>query len=123
MREASAPGPLFSRVESRDFDEIALAMAGLDTDFRQMSRGAFRGEVELVSLGSLQVMRIAANQVIRARGAIKENLVGFSLITPTNERANWRGRTLERGDINVNGPSSEVDHLSSREYDSLTIGG
>lgn len=126
MSDAGAPTPpepgrLYSRVESRDFDEIALAMAGLDTDFRQLSRGAFRGEVELVALGPLRVMRIAVNRVIQARGAIEPDKACFSLITPTNEGASWRGRTRKRGDINVNSPSSEVDHLSSREYDSLTI--
>ncbi len=126
MSEAHAPSqvepaPLYSRVESRDFDEIALALAGLNTDFRQLSGGEFRGEVELVMLGSLRIMRIAVNRVIQARGAIEADKACFSLITPTNEGASWRGRHRRRGDINVNSPSSEVDHLSSREYDSLTI--
>lgn len=121
--ERLRPEPVrrFLRVESRDFDEIAHALAGMDTELRQMTGGPFRGVVEVASLDSLKIMRVVVNQVIRARGSVGANTVLLSLLTPLNEEAIWRGQRLRSGDLNLNGPSSQIDHRTGRPYDDLTI--
>src|SRR5215471_9188877 len=73
MKAASTPAqprPAYLRAESGDFDEIALALKGLNADMRQMSRGAFRGLVEVVQLGPIQIMRPVLNRVVQVRGAV-----------------------------------------------------
>lgn len=112
---------LYSRVEARDFDEIALALKGMKVDLRQLSGGPFHGEVEVATVGAVRLMRTTANRVIQARGAVLPGTTMVSLVTPRNDTASWRGQTRAPGDLNVNAAYSEVDHLTGRNYENLTL--
>jgi AraC family ethanolamine operon transcriptional activator len=118
---ARADSNAFWRLETHDFDELAEAVVGMETDLRQLSGGPFCGGVEIVALGPVQLMWVVVNRAVQVRGATGAGVTLFSPITPACEEARWRRRLRKRGEINFNRPASEIDHLTGQRYDSLTI--
>ncbi len=115
--QPAGPRPLLTR----DFDQVAHLVRRWDLALRQLGRGPFRGELGAARAGGVQVVRIAVNRVVQARGGFRPDTYGFSLVTPANQAATWRGQHLTAGQINVNRPGEAVDHLSSADYEILTL--
>jgi AraC family ethanolamine operon transcriptional activator len=120
--EVGGPGLKHLGLRSRDFDQIAGALHLLQVELRQLSCGPSQGEVELVTVGPFHLLRTAVNRIVLARGAARADTYLVSLVGGLNEQAVWRGQRRRRGDLNLNRPESEIDHLTGQPYESLTIG-
>jgi len=59
---------LLQTLRTRDFDELAAAFPRWNLRFRQFGRGPFRGQLQLLQLGGIQVFRVAVNRMIRIEG-------------------------------------------------------
>ena len=108
-------------LKTTDFDVIAAALGRWDLELQQLGRGPFLGELHRVQVGGISVLRLDVNRVIQARGANGPGGYVFSPVLPANASATWRGRRLKPGQINVNTPSSVVDHLTSADYSLLSL--
>ncbi len=108
-------------LETRDFDELAHAFRHWDARFQQLGRGAFRGSLQLVQTGAVQLIRVKTNRIIQARGFMKPGCYAFTIVTAANEEARWRGQRLRSGQLNVNRPDEVIDHVSSAMYESLGL--
>jgi AraC family ethanolamine operon transcriptional activator len=119
--EARCEGAPRLDLRTGDFDELALAFANWDAEFRQVSRGAFEGRLQVVPVGALRAIRVCANRVIRARGVQREGRFLFSLVTPRNTLCRWKSQCLRPGHIRVMSPREEMDHLSAERFEILLL--
>jgi len=105
-----------SRALSRrldDFEDFQSVFAQWTGAFRQMSRGEFRGAVQVASGGLLRVFQAETNQSILTRGLDSSPYVTFIPIIPENAATVWQGRRLSEGQLIVKGP--EVAHSDERD--------
>jgi AraC family ethanolamine operon transcriptional activator len=117
----SSPAGLTFQLETRDFDEVARALRHWDLAIDQLGRGPFRGELDIIQAGGVEVLRLALNRVIQARGSLKPSHYAFSLVTPANGAATWRGCHQKAGQINIIRPGDVIDHLTSAGYENLVV--
>src|SRR5262249_50417725 len=121
QRERAEPPQGYLLVQTRDFDELARAFQQWQMAFQQISRGPFRGELQLAHSGSVQVLHVTTNRVLQARGFHRIGSYAFSLVQPSCAGALWRYRQLEVGEINIRRPAEEINHLTSLDYASLSV--
>jgi AraC family ethanolamine operon transcriptional activator len=111
----------YSSLQTTDFDELAEAFLRWNTRFRQLGRGPFEGELQLLQLGALQVVRVTANRMLHAEGAPPSGCFGCVPVLTTNQQAVWRGRRLAKGQTRVLVPGQEIDHVTSADYQALIL--
>lgn len=115
------PGPARRHAEFRDFDHLVHVFRGWDAAFHQLGRGPFRGELDVVRLGGVEVIRVTTNRAIQVGGCSPADAYGFSLVTQANEAAIWRGQRLAAGQLNVNEPAGVIDHRTAAGYENLML--
>src|SRR5262245_30224799 len=111
---------------TRDFDELAGAFPRWDLRFRQLGGGPFRGELQFLELGAVQVVRVCCNRRIQAQGSPPPGSFGFAPVLPMNEGALWRGRRCRAGQFVTIDPSQQCDQITTEsgyEFVALTVDG
>ena len=96
-----------------DFSEFSEVFAQWKGQFCQMSRGQFRGSIQVVAGQNVRVFEAETNQSILTRGMDSE-FATFIPITPRNEATSWRGRNLSAGQMIVKLPEAEYHNLTAR---------
>jgi AraC family ethanolamine operon transcriptional activator len=97
-----------------DFEDFQSVFAQWTGAFRQMSRGEFRGAVQVASGGLLRVFQAETNQSILTRGLDSSPYVTFIPIIPENAATVWQGRRLSEGQLIVKGPEVEYHNQTGR---------
>ena len=59
---------LLQTLRTRDFDELAQAFPQWDLRFRQLGRGPFRGQVQILQQGAIQVFLLGVNRMLHIEG-------------------------------------------------------
>jgi AraC family transcriptional regulator, ethanolamine operon transcriptional activator len=98
-------------LKTRDFDELAQAFRRWDLRIRQLGRGPFRGQIKFLQLGGIQVFWAATNRRVHGEGWPPSGSFGCAPVLAANENAIWRGRRLKAGQIRVQVPGQEADHV------------
>jgi AraC family ethanolamine operon transcriptional activator len=119
--ERPQPAGFYSALRTRDFDELAQAMLRWDSRFRQLGRGPFRGEIQLLRLGGIQIFRIAVNRKIHAQGLPPPDSFGCAPVLPANAAAVWRGRQFKVGQTRLIVPHFEMDHVTGDNYQVVVL--
>jgi hypothetical protein len=99
-----------------DLDELAEGFRRWDLRFRQFGGGSFRGELELLQLGGIQIIRASGNRRLQARGSVPPGSFGFAPVLPGNAAALWRGRRCQTGQLITIDPGQQGDHMSAADY-------
>jgi AraC family ethanolamine operon transcriptional activator len=107
---------LLQTLRTRDPDELAEGFRRWDLRFRQLGGGSFRGELQFLQLGGIQILRAAGTRRLQARGALPPGSFGFAPVLPRNAGARWRGRRCQTGQVITIDPGQEGDHLSADDY-------
>jgi AraC family ethanolamine operon transcriptional activator len=107
---------LLQTLRTRDFDELAGAFPQWDLRFRQFGRGPFRGHLQFLQLGGIQVFRVAVNRMIHVEGWPPPGSFGCAPVLAANENAVWRGRRLKPGQVRVSDPDQAADHMTAAEH-------
>jgi AraC family ethanolamine operon transcriptional activator len=97
----------------RNFSEFSEVFAQWNGQFYQMSRGQFRGSIQVVAGQNVRVFAAETNQSILTRGMSSE-FATFIPITTRNEATIWQGRSLSAGQLIVKRPEAEYHNLTSR---------
>ena len=63
---------------TRDFDELAQGFPLWDIRCRQLGRGPFRGQLQFLQQGGIQVFQLAVNRMIHIEGGPPPGSFGFS---------------------------------------------
>ena len=107
---------LLQTLRTRDPDELAAGFRRWDHRFRQFGGGSFRGELKLLQLGGVQVLRTSGNRRLQDQGSPPPGSFGFAPVLPRNAGAIWRGRRCQTGQVITIDPGQEGDHLSAADY-------
>jgi AraC family ethanolamine operon transcriptional activator len=108
----SRPNTAASVVQSdiQDIDRLAAGLPGWDIEYSQLSGGAFQGSISLLSLGSIRIIRVMANQVLLARGRAPAGAISFIVAGNNPDAAGkWAGIDFERNDIVMLDAEAEID--------------
>jgi AraC family ethanolamine operon transcriptional activator len=113
-----APGTRRRRVvvhtlKTQDFDELADALPRWHLRCRQLGRGPFQGQLQLLQLGAIQVFRIAANRRLHFEGWPLPDSFSCFPVRAANENAVWGGRRLKTGQVRLGGPGLDTDHVTA----------
>jgi AraC family ethanolamine operon transcriptional activator len=109
-------------LSTRDFDELAQAFQRWDLRIRQLGRGPFRGQLQFLQLGGIQVFRAAVNRSVHVEGWPPPGCFACAPVLGTNENAVWRGRRLKAGQVRVGVPGQDVDHVTpDHHYQSVAL--
>ncbi len=112
-RVAVAPSAHAMSRRLSDFSDFSEVFAQWKGQFCQMSRGQFRGSIQVVAGQNVRVFKAETNQSILTRGMDGE-FATFIPITPRNEATLWRGRNLSTGQMIVKLPEAEYHNLTAR---------
>ena len=107
---------LLQTLSTRDPDELAQGFRRWQLRFRQLGGGPFRGELQFLQLGAIQILRASGNCRLQARGAPPPGSFGFAPVLPRNAGALWRGRRCQAGQVITIDPGQEGDHMSAADY-------
>jgi AraC family ethanolamine operon transcriptional activator len=100
-------------LRTRDFDELAEAFPWWKLRFRQVGRGPFRGQLQILRHEGLQVFQLAVNRIIHITGRPPPNSYGCFPVLTANENAIWQGRRLKVGQVRVFDPGQDTDHVTA----------
>jgi AraC family ethanolamine operon transcriptional activator len=117
---------VLQRLKTRDIDEMAEGFPGWDLRFRQLGRGPFRGQLQFLDLGGIQVFRAAVNRMVHAEGWFPHSSFGFAPVLAANADAVWRGQRLKVGQVQLGVPGQQADHVTAaHDYQlvALTVDG
>ena len=92
---------LLQTLRTRDFDELAQAFPQWDLRFRQLGRGPFRGQVQFLQQGALQVFLLGVNRMLHIEGWPPPGSFGCFPVLPENAQAVWSGRHLKVGQVRL----------------------
>ena len=110
---AAAPTARVISRNLRCFSDFSEAFAQWNGQFYQMSRGQFRGSMQVVAGQNVRVFEAKTNQSILTRGMDAE-FATFIPITTSNEATNWQGRRLSAGQMIVKRPEADYHNLTAR---------
>jgi AraC family ethanolamine operon transcriptional activator len=103
-------------LRTQDFEELADALSRWDLRCRQLGRGPFRGQLQVLQLGGIQVFRVAVNRMIHLKGWPPPGSFGCFPVLAANENAVWGGRRLKAGQVRVFDPGQEADHVTAADH-------
>jgi AraC family transcriptional regulator, ethanolamine operon transcriptional activator len=107
---------LLQTLRTRDFDELAEALPRWDLRVRQLGRGPFRGHLQFLQLGGIQVFRAAVNRMVHVEGWPPPGSFGCAPVLAANANAVWRGRRLKVGQVRLLVPGQEADHVTAADH-------
>jgi len=116
-----SPPPFVIRHVFDDVDELAEVARAWDIDFRQLSRGGFRGSVMQAGTDRLQLGRVQLQGVLHQRGTTPAGLFTFAVPAAIQMNLNWRGHTIGRNEVLVHGPFGELESTSQPDFDMFLV--
>src|SRR5579875_3158671 len=88
-----------------DFDELADVFPRWNLRLRQIGRGPFRGQLQLLQHEGTQVFQLAVNRMTHIEGWLDPpGSFGCFPVLAANEKAIWHGRRLKVGQVRVFDP-------------------
>jgi AraC family ethanolamine operon transcriptional activator len=104
-----------------DIDVFARTVWGWELNFRQLDRIAFHTEVRQVSTETVLVSRGRFASALEQRGGSPAETWTFALLDPSSPGIVWRGQRVAVDKLMIYPPGSEIDAVSPRGFDVLTI--
>lgn len=102
-----------------DFDQLAGFFTGWNGRFEQLSAGRFEGRLSVAHGRTVRLESVDCNQVILARGRGEPGMFSIYIVTPANAGGLWQGRRLTPGQLVVQGPEAETNHITARRITSV----
>jgi AraC family ethanolamine operon transcriptional activator len=105
----------------RDLDELAEGFRPWELHFRHLGGGSFRGELKVLQVGRIQIVRTTGNRRLHAQGSAPPGSFGFAPVLPRNAGSIWRGRRCKTGQVVTLDPGQEADHVTAADYEFLSL--
>ena len=106
----------FSSLRTDDFDELGEASKDWDLSYAQLSPGSFKGGIDLVQIGTRQIVREFWGQKIRYQGTAPPEAFAFALPFYQKGATKWVGMPAHNDDIVLQAPNQEAHLISSENY-------
>lgn len=104
-----------------DVDDLTHLVREWDLDFRQLSRGGFRGELLQFGNQNFQFARTRLEALLHQRGSTPPELRTFAIPMLDNQGLNWRGHEIAANQMLVFPVSGELESTSSSDFDMLVL--
>lgn len=108
-------------LESRDFLEMEAALSAWDHRYRQISPGAFRGNLLHTQVGSLGIFRNCWERAIHYRGVAPEGTIALGVTLAQNGEGRWMGQRMGPDDMIVSDCHAEGEFHSAPFWDSVVF--
>lgn len=105
-----------------DIDQLAGVYANWQGRIEQISAGALRSELHIVSGPNFRAFSINMNQRVRIRGKDASGLFWINPVSSGSSGSLWQGRKLDVGNLVLLGLDNMVDHLSARNTIQQSVG-
>ena len=117
------PDPLVQRVHRSfsDFEDLQECARHWDLDFRQMDRGAFDGEIHLITMPEVQLGHVRLERRIEQAGAPPPGLRTIAVPANRDLRMFWRGRQVHGDQVLVYPLGSEINAISQPGFDMYVL--
>lgn len=117
------PDPLVQRIHRSfaDFEDLQECVRHWDLDFRQLDRGAFDGEIDLVSIPGVQLGHVRLERRIEQAGAPPPGLRTIAVPADSAQRVFWRGRQVHGGQVLVYPLGSEINVISQPGFEMYVL--
>jgi len=115
--------PLVQRIHRSfaDFEDLQESARHWDLDFRQLDRGAFDGEIHLITMPEVQLGHVRFERRIEQAGAPPPGLRTIAVPADSAQRVFWRGRQVHGGQVLVYPLGSEINVISQPGFEMYVL--
>ena len=104
------------RFQSHDFDEISASLARWNQSYRQLSAGAFYGDIRYLHINGIELFELHWGQVIHYQGLTPPGTIGFGLPLNIKGESRYLNRPILDGELLIQRCGSEGDLIGSRNF-------
>lgn len=108
-------------VRTNDPQRLARLYGCLDQSYVQLSRGAFRADVEIFQAGEVSIFREQLNQAVEVRAKVLQDSYGLFQPVPTSDHATFAGHPVGEGHVLTAKPGGDLWWVSPRNADGVGI--
>lgn len=113
--------PLLISQQTSDFDQLASGIPGWNTAFSQISKGPFRGQIELLNFDGFTICNIGANRQLLVRGEHRPDTFGFGFPDFSSNEVSYAGQKMKPGQVISLGPDECLDQTTCQDYQAFFV--
>lgn len=110
----------FLSLTSQDIDKIPPVLPDWDVEWRQLSRGIFRGQLKFAWFDQIELFYASWNQVVQIQGRSPPETVTFGIEISSQGRAIWQGLEYDNQDVLINF-NQEIDLKVPAGYEMFVV--
>jgi len=115
------PPPFVVEHDFDDVDELGEVTRSWDLDFRQLNRGAFKGNVRQAVSGPFHLADTRLDGVLHQRGTTPTGVWTFCVPRHHEMEFRWRGHDVGANDVLIHKPGGEFDSMSKHGFGLLLV--
>jgi len=102
--------------ESSDFDEVSACLSRWNQTYRQLSAGAFFGNVDYVQVNGIEIFKLHWEQVIQYQGLTPPGTIAFGLPKNLAGESRYLNRVVNNNELLIQHCSCEGDLIGSQNF-------
>lgn len=110
----------FFSLTSQDVDEISAALSNWEVEWRQLSRGNFRGQIKFAQFENIELFYLSWNQAVQIQGSSAPETVSFGIEISSQGRSLWRGLEYSNQDVLISS-DQEIDLKGPAGYEMFAV--
>ena len=104
------------RMQSHDFDEISVSLDRWHQSYRQLSAGAFQGDLHYVHINGVELFELFWGQVIHYQGLTPPGSIGFGLPLNLMGESLFLNHPINDCDLLIQRSGQEGDLVGSQHF-------
>ena len=110
----------FFSLTSQDIDEIPTVLSGWEMEWRQLSRGCFRGQLKFAQFESIALFYLSWDQAVQIQGSFPPETICFGIEISSQGKAVWRGFKYSNQDVLISS-DREIDLKVPAGYEMFIV--
>lgn len=110
----------FFSLTSQDIDEIPTVLSGWEMEWRQLSRGSFRGQLKFAQFESIALFYLSWDQAVQIQGSFPPKTICFGIEISSQGKAVWRGFKYSNQDVLISS-DREIDLKVPAGYEMFIV--
>lgn len=108
-------------LQTQQFEEMEQALSSWDHEYRQMSSGSFRGELQHTLAGKCGIFRNRWERAIHYQGTAPAGTIGLAISLVQVGEARWMGQRVSIDDMILQRSGIAAEYLSGNLWDSVVF--